>query len=476
MVLTDESSDINPYTLGNPAGLGLLAPQGRIELNAPFYSTTSASGANGRSVLGLSPGLGPGVPDFAHVTDNFNPTAGYDYQGLLVMTTDGWGLQVAGGLNGSSNANSSFSEQFNDQSSKELVRGAKIIGPLSLGAEALVTQSTDTDNQPTPVTDVLTNTLINLGGVYSLDLGSEGSPAFLRLGSTLSFNLYPEQSLDSSSFQDGPNSIQQTYDYSNTSMVFQPSLLLDIPGTFQGGVLFEMMNETLSVSYASSDPVDYPDQLTTVDGYASDMIGAAFYKWKIVLSHPGDPHPLTFNQGVFLETLSFNTAGVNPSGVTVVTHPASGTRYQAGVGLERDGDFTLGFQVDGYPYHVLLQYPGENPVQTYNYPIFHAALGGEKWVSPHWALRGGLTFVDERAIPTPLFNYVEAFDFFNVYAGQELQGLLTSAGVGYQDKDLRVDAMGWFEQPQSIGAGFTGPGYAYTVFGGQVALAWSFNP
>jgi hypothetical protein len=393
----------------------------------------------------------------------------------MVVTKDGWAFQVTGGFNEISDSTSLYSETENTQKGLELVRAAKQFGPLSLGAELKVSQSTSTNPDSTPVTDVFSFTALNLGAVYSIALGTVDAPFFLRPGAAFSFYLFPDQQSDNSSFSGGGGTVQQTYTFTSTANIFQPSLLLDIPGTFQGGILLDIFNGTTTEGYTTSDPAQYPNQPAYVDGLVYDMFGAAFYKWKIPLSSPGDPHPLTLNQGVFLETLGYNAAGLNTAGVTTITHPASGTRYQAGLGLERAGDFTVGFQVDGFPYHVELQYPGGSPVQTYNYPVFHATLGGEIGVSPHWALRAGLTYVDEQAIPTPLFNYVEAFDFFNVYAGEELTGILTSAGIGYQDKDLKVDAMGWFEQPQSTGTGFTGPDYAYTVFGGQVSLAWLLN-
>jgi hypothetical protein len=464
MVLTDETTDVNFYNLGNPAGVALLPAGSRLEVAVPWFSTMDATGNGNFSTYGISPDFFLGFPNIG---------SGYQYQGLLYVPGDDWAFQGDGAFSDSSNQSVVNPTQIDTLGGQEFAQVARQFGPLAFGAKILMVQDSVNDTGYENSIQNTTAGLLDTGLIYSIPLGSDGTAPWLRLGGSFQFNVLPDQTnFNFSVSKKNPVFVNETTSASN--LYFVPSLLLDIPDSFQGGVELGVNQSSAMSGLSSSNPNIVPDQTTYQNETDDDLSLNVVYKWKLALSPPEDPHPLTFNQGASLNIVSFTHNSFNPVGTITDTSNRTETNFQAGVGLEREKDFTLGFELFWQTDENTQNLANVAASDLFNYSSIRFTLGGEKWLSNYWALRMGAAYVEENNLP---IGNLESYssDFFDVYPGEVLTGFLWTAGAGYQDKGLVVDGMVLFEQPQSTGTGYTGPEYSYTVIGAQLSIAVLFN-
>jgi hypothetical protein len=95
-----------------------------------------------------------------------------------------------------------------------------------------------------------------------------------------------------------------------------------------------------------------------------------------------------------------------------------------GIGLESPGHSTWGFQFTTQNYAYDHQAVSTDVLTATDYNLYQGAVGGEKWLSPHVALRGGL-IVEE--------------DVYSQSANQTILNTSAVAGLGYEDQGLRLD-------------------------------------
>jgi hypothetical protein len=295
-------------------------------------------------------------------------------------------------------------------------------------------------------------------------------PSRLQLGGSFSANVLPTQENENYSLNN--NAVDVTSTTKSTSTGYGPDLFLDIPGFFQAGFLMNFSHFSATYGLSSSNPAMVNGQSAYPEQAEDDISGTVLYKIKLPMDTDGNPHPLRFNHGIYFGWSGNQNHLYDPNGNQVTLFRGNQYQLQFGLGLERECDFMLGFQVIETAQNLYSQIPPLFINQN-NYSSFtHLTLGGEKWVTPHWAFRGGLTYLDEKpGNQSPEMEIFLGEDFFYITTGQEITGFLPTAGVGYQDGFFKGDAMFWFEQPQSSGAGFTGPTYEYTVYGAQLSLA-----
>ncbi len=465
MVLTDETTDINPYNLDNPAGLSLLPAGSRIEIGVPYYSVTNKSGSYNDTTYGLSAGSTLGFSSVAN---------GEKYQGFLDVPNNGLAFQVFGSL---VDDNSQGSVSIPTQTGDELINVSKQFGRFSIGTELEFIEWTSTYPADYPGTGPNTSSWsAKTGFLYNIPLDEGGTGKFLRLGGSFLFNVLPlAQSHDLT--LSPAASIKETEKIYNDD--FEPCFYLDIPGSFQGGLLVKMLHYSETDEITSTN-VSYAPDLTpsVIETDDSEQL-VAIYKWKIPLSDSGDPHPFTFNQGGSLSTGISTYNDYYSTGNNYANYQINNTQYKFGIGLERDKNFTIGIQLDGITSGLnvisstYLGYPQWNHSKT------QLTLGGEKWLTQNLTLRIGFTYLDEKYPPINSIGLWISTDYFDIYAGEEISGICWSTGVGYEDKSLRLEGLMFLEQPQSTGGdsynSYTGPDYAYTVFGGQLSVAWLFG-
>jgi hypothetical protein len=106
-----------------------------------------------------------------------------------------------------------------------------------------------------------------------------------------------------------------------------------------------------------------------------------------------------------------------------------------GIGLESPGDYTWGFQFTTQNYAYDDQVVSTNVLTATDFDLYQVALGGEKWLSPHFALRGGL-IVEE--------------DIYSQDADQTILNTSAVAGLGYEDKGLKLDTKFLFGQEANL--------------------------
>jgi hypothetical protein len=460
LVLWDETTDINPYNLGNPAGLALLPAGSRFEANAPLYEITNMSGSYNHRLFGISSSASPPFSNFSTSFSPVNETSGSQYQGLLYATPDKWAFQATGGFFDSRNSNDHAQDNYESQERSGLVRASRDFGPLTLGTEFLLTA--DDLNEPTS-NNLIRNSssgVLNTGLMANLQLGDKAHPSWLRLGGSFALNLFPLQStLTQGIIPVGTSVLNEK----TSGSVYEPCLFLDFPGTFQGGIMVNIHHQTETANFTIG-PNYYPDYMSDID---NGVNFAVIYKSKMGTSDPGNPHPLSFNHGGLFEIFSSSGTDFGPTGGTQEIFQDTSYTFQMGMGLEWEKDLTLGFQLC---WEGSTDSTGHPPFPVYplqNSPSFTISGGGEKWLSPYWALRMGLLYEDNEN-----HGLVINDGLFPIYPGQSVTGIRFTTGAGYEDKGLRIDGMVWYEVPSVANAG---PDYSYAFFGIQLDGALLFN-
>jgi len=433
LVVTDPESEITPYDLGNPAGLALLSPQTNLELSVPWYSETSNNKQINFQYYGASPDQPPGLPNLENSTVLINPTAGLQYQGFLDVEKDHWAYQVSGGLYGE-DLSENAPEPVHSLGGYGLVSAAGILGPLSFGTEIEFSQRNDNsifyiqmgNNPPVALSTKFNETELfsNTGLLLNIPLEEGSHPVWLRAGGSFLFDILPNE--QDNFLQGSPEAV-----YKLSTTLWEPCLYLEVPGTFQGGLVAEFHNTSSYSVQASTTSPTFPTSTFNL---------MALYKWKIALSRPGEAPALTLNHGLLF--------GLSNEGLPSLTNLKN--QLQVGVGLEREKDFTVGVQLDGTWNCENFQQTTQptKPVnQTDQMTLDQICLGGEKWLTPQLAIRLGLIYenaVENQNTGGPALTE----GFYSIKAGQQAQGWMPTAGVGFEERNLKLDGVIWFENPQ----------------------------
>lgn len=447
LVMTDETADINPYNLGNSAGIVLLPDQTRIQISLPWRQFTS------------------NPPTFHN---EYQLLGAGNYKGFLTVSKDHWAFQAGGNL---------LDYQFQSgpltvlgQSGSGFAQGAGVWGPLSLGGE--VEWIGGGYNEPGFVSNT-TNLYTRLGLLASFPLAQGKEPVSLRVGGTCFFNPGPSQASYAST-QTSPSPYTVTQTNNNSTLVWAPGLFLEVPGTFQAGVVGTIYGNSENTNFASTNQSYFPSSPTYHYIDDGNFTLNALYKWKIALEASGGPDALTFNNGALFQFYNDNSKVYSPSGNTNMKAQEGTNQFQAGVGLERAGDFTLGAQVNLYRLNGTQSFAVGNP-GTSGFTQNQVSLGGEKWVSPQWALRAGLMYEDDSTPPYTGIGSGSWQGFLILGPGEEVSGVMINLGAGFQAKDFQADAHFWFEQPSFQGPSGTPSTFQYTLIGAELSLSLFFG-
>lgn len=464
LVLSDESSEINPYMLGNPAGLALLPRVDRLDLGAPFYSTSMANSSHSVGFFGFSPRFIPSFPNLENsATGLISNTIGPAYQGFLGFLTGKWAYQITGGFFNIDDIDAwGPGTHTNNQWFHEVIRTAVDFDALSLGTEIQLLQHVidQLGNNYSSSTVINFNELAinsNTGFLLNFQLGDKDHPAWLRLGGSALFNIVPLETNISVSPRPGIIPPAQSWTNKDTNYSGAPGLFLDIPSSFEAGIVAIYNYDIMTTNFINAPIYKYDDNNTF------NIVG--LYKWKVPLAAPG----LTFNNGALVSRTYFTQSYYDTTGYVVSTFEDTGFQLQLGAGLEKEKDFALGLQVDGNVVTGNQQFLGTN-YQFYNFDLTQVSLGGEKWISPHWALRLGFTYEDASNTGPQMASD----SFYIVYPHQEAKGVRVIPGIGYEDPAFHLDGMVWFEQPGSSNPSGTIT-YTYTVIGLTLNASIRFN-
>lgn len=420
-VIDDETNNGDLFLDGNPAGLVLLATHDRFDLAGQW------------TYLNTQPAV-PGAQQqsFSTISRLTNDSV-IKYEGLMVFPNPHWAFQVAGDfLNPQGQVDANYlADTYSTNQYRSLLRAAYNSGPFAFGLEF---SNTELDNQYDP-------------GLFSLYVGqSSGSSAenHTRVRAGI-ISTFPEnEDKDSPRWEVGgvfETTIGADNTDSNLDRFFLGSPVVNIQQTssltqyyyFGPEVYYEDSNRLLLKFY--SFVTNYYNTFSqsvnpTGDGFlnsASTYINLQYIAMNnfgtFRLSLPlSDKENLKLG-GNFQAILT--NSNILGSGENVLSNQ---NRQQLngtlGIGFESPDNYTWGLQFITQGYVHDDQTISTNNLTGTDYSFYQLALGGEKWLSPHFALRGGLV-VEE--------------DIYTANAGLNVLDTSVTTGLGYQDKGLKLD-------------------------------------
>jgi hypothetical protein len=419
-IIDDETDNGDLFLDGNPAGLVLLSTHDRFDLAGQW------------SYLNSQP-AGPGALQQSFSTDpRLSNDTVIKYQGLMVFPDPHWAFQVAGdflNLQGQVPSNY-FGDTYSTSEYRELIRAAYNSGPFCFGLEV---SNNETDDNYDP-------------GLYSQYVGqSSGSNSENKTRVRAGFiSTFPEnEDKDSARWEVGgvfettvgadnidfqgerfyldssPFGLQQTTS-TTQYYFFGPEVYYELPGRLLLKFYSFVTNDYTQFTQNVSPPTGtFSDLSTFTNSQFQSMNNLGVFRLSFPLSDK-----VNLKLGGSFEAFLYNIS-ILGTGENVTT---SENRQQIdatfGIGLESPDDYTFGLQFITQSYVYDAQAISTNLLTATDYDLYQFALGGEKWLSPQWALRGGL-IVEE--------------DVYSQSVNVDILDSSVTAGLGYQDKGMKVD-------------------------------------
>ncbi len=455
LVATDEADDINPFTLGNPAGLALLAPQTRFDVGGQWYK--EASSDEQFHIYGTMNEL-----------DNDN----VKYHGLIAFLNPNWAIQADGDTlhNEGQDDNQTTNVGTNDRI-RGLFRSAYNFGPFVLGGSIQPTQSNITFRDyvltAAPSDEVsggtgTANTLVGTAGLLLNLVGSSDlKQAHLRIGGDISAQLSPSQEIDNLPVSNTLTS--NTFNLTETTtdhnvLTWSPEIYFDSPGTLQAALIGHFSTFNISFEQDSTGAIPSIPKYNAQTGTAA--IGIAVFKMTNPISDS-----MNFKSGLLVTAETADTAGFVPAGTANGGVSINAWTAQAGVGFDHPQDYTVGVQTN------LEQITGNESdsggvTSTNNFFDYKIAVGAERWLSKTWALRLGVVYEDADNKGT-----VGQDEFlFEVGPNSEIITTTINAGIGYEDPWLKLDLNLSAGQPSVV----NDPSIYANQYGAQLAASFKF--
>ena len=458
LVATDEADDVNPFTLGNPAGLALLAPQSRFDVGAQWVKEYFPPSQDEFHVYGLMNDLD---------SDNVK------YHGLIAFLSKDWAIQADGDTRHTEGEDNLSSNQATNDRTRGTFKTAYNFGPFTLGGQIQPSQSNivfkDYLLTAAPNSEVLggtgtANTLVSTGGLLLNLLGSNNPKQdHLRIGGVVSIPLSPSQEIDNLPVSNTLTTNTLTLTEKTTeqnALTWGPEIYFDSPGSFELGLIgrfstFDIYFEQDSTNTGSIANVpNFKDQTGTV------AAGIAILKITTPVTDG-----MNLKTGGFFSVENANTSGFLPSGNANGGVSVTGWSGQLGVGFEHPQDYTIGVQAS------LSGVTGSEGnssavTTTNNFLDYKISVGGEHWLSKTWALRVGVVYEDANNKGTAEQNQL----LFPVDPGEEIITTAIVAGLGYDDSKLKFDLNLSTAQPTLV----NDPSGYGNIYGAQCAAALIF--
>jgi hypothetical protein len=384
-VVTDETTDLNLFLDGNPAALVLLPAQSRLDLSSQWATSTTPSGAQLLQEQALS--------TFARL-----PNKEIGYQGYLGFLTPQWALQATGDLDNLSNQ-PAFSDLDRTTQSDSLLlfRTAVNWGPLALGLE---TRDSQTDQTFSPgffnnTVGILSGALaqnqwqLKTGLVAHFIEGDSALSARWQVGGFFETNLAPDTQSENLSVyypSQSPFALQRLFNLSQNTGAAE--VYYENPQSLQ--LRFSAASSSVQTRFSQTVPFSSAD-FQTLSAYplsnqgAVSLDGAA--KIRIHLSD------VDLRIGVDLAAAFLNEKLFQPDGTLLESNRQERIQTAWGIGLDAPEDYTVGIQFqsqNGLGGSLNAQALGATGQGDPDSDAYQIALGGEKWISPEWALRIGI--------------------------------------------------------------------------------------
>jgi hypothetical protein len=386
-IVTDETADLNLFLDGNPAALALLPQQNRLDLSGQWADSTFPP-----------PALNGGFQEQTLSTFPRTENKDIGYQGWLGFLSPQWAMQVTGGLDNPRNQ-PAFSQldQYNLTDALALFRTALNWGPLAFGIE---TRDQQIDQTFAPGAfnndvDVLSGTTgenrwtLKTGIVaHAIEGDSTLSPHW-QLGGFFETGLAPDNETQALSVfypSQSPFELQRLFNLSQSSGTVE--IYYENPQSLQ--LRFSASSSALQTRFSQTVPSPSMD-FQTVPAYSlSNDEGVSLTGAAKIRIHFSDVD-LKIGAAV---TCGFLTQKLfQPGGTLLETDRHQQVQTALGIGLEAPEDYTVGLQFQsrndlGGSFNPLDA--GAAGQADPNLDAYQIALGGEKWISPEWALRIGI--------------------------------------------------------------------------------------
>jgi hypothetical protein len=392
-VITDETTDLDLFMDGNPAALVLLPHTDRFDLPLQWAYSTSQPAVPGSTTQAFTtlPRLGDTV---------------LAYQGLMVFPDSNWAFQIIGNfLSGQGNLIFKSLDTYTSSQYDGVLRAATNLGPVALGLEI---ENTETDEDFDP-------------GLFNANLGLQSgnnaqNQTFVKAGliTDLSGDRTPKDSLWQVGgvfrAQVGSSPQNENLDlfYLNTNAftvnrvytttddyTFGPEIRYEVPERVI--LRFSYFATYSDEDYRQTVPPGTPILSTNPDHYFNQfqtMTALGNFRFTFPLSEQenlkiGGSLGSTFNNTDLLHADQNVYYNENKQQINAIV----------GVGVEAPRDYMVGLQFKTVDYFYGANYTNPDPTEfneVTDYSLFQLALGGEKWLTPHFAFRGG--FIAEEDI------------------------------------------------------------------------------
>ena len=425
LIATDESEAINPFTLGNPAGLALLAPQSRFDVDAQWVKEYYPPTGDEFHVYGLMSQLN-------------NDTV--KYHGLMVFLNNNWAVQADGDTLHTESQNDYTTHVDTNDRYRELLRTAYNFGPFVLGGQVQPTQTTinfkpydiDLNTKVTSGTGTENNLTGTAGLLADFSGNSDPKQSHLRIGGVVSTQLNPAQETDNLSvLNSGTTSLTLTDTFNESNLLtWGPEIYFESPGTFEASITGRFSNFNVSYERDSSNPGVFLGTPGFNLETGNAAIGVAVFKMTNALTDA-----INLKTGGLISVEIANTGNFTPSespngGVSLNAWTA-----QAGIGFDHPQDYTLGVQADFEQINGN-ESDSSGVTATNNFFDYKIHVGGERWLSKAWALRVGVIYEDA----DNMGNAEQDQFLYPILPGERIETTTIVAGIGYQDSHLKIDA------------------------------------
>ncbi len=458
LVMEDEVYDLNPFTVGNPAGLALLAPQNRLDASAQWFSESETADHFQRNYFGT-------MGDMTNNTINYN--------GLIYFPMNRWAIQAdADYLYTEGQDNLGLDTQGNNRT-RELLRTAYNFGPVVLGTELAPTQTVN------PLADQFINGGEILSGqdnssAMSLDNGlllcfpADPGPQQERfeIGGIYDYQLQsPLQTLQFNLIPTGfTNPSSETGTLTGTTyQTFGPEAYFNSPGSLQATVVTRFANYSTSYQTDSSNPNLVTPAYQIISGSETEVVGA--FKNSLPL-----PQGLRIKTGGLLSIESSRQNSFNAAGTTATDENQQTLQVEAGVGLENPGNFTIGLQASLQNVSGTSVNAAGNNIGDTGYETYSISIGGERWLSKQWAFRMGVIYQNQYNSGNQPYT---TFFLPGLDPSVRLETTTLTAGAGFKEGGFYGDLTFSYGQPVRDGSDST-DAFA-TQIGAQLATGILFN-
>jgi hypothetical protein len=428
-ILDDETTDLDLFLDGNPAGLVLLNTKDRLDLSGEWSYTDQEGpwGANKQQIFTTIPRYTDGP---------------IKYEGLMLFPDPHWAVQVLG--DAFVNQGVPFANYTADTETSSQYRGlVRAAYALPFGALGLEIEDVGIDDSFDP-------------GLYNpnvgLASGSDSQNQVLVKGGFITTFPGPSSAEDprwqaggyfQSQVGTAPleRSLSLFYLNSPSFTVSQTNSTIDY--TDWAAELYYVLPSVAKVRFSVSLINSDNEFQQTVPFTSADFSNLTKYhsdQYQSMVTTGAFKLRLPFSDTESLDMGGFISGFFNNQDVLRTTGTVSddkdrqqiGTAF--GIGLDSPKEYTMGLQWKSLSYAIntdLINNPGTtSSLAGTDYSYYQLAFGGEKWISPTWAFRLGLVGeIDD-------------------YSSTSISTLTTTinAGLGIEEVFGRVDGRVWLGQ------------------------------